>query len=79
MMQEKYWEKVLWKYTKNSSFNLLTKCEKEVYNISKNDLTFLLKNSMVKKYEIMYYSRIRKLTVNSFEKLGRKFKWQVYL
>lgn len=79
MMQEKYWEKVLWKYTKNSGFNLLTKCEKEVYNISKNDLTFLLKNSMVKKYEIMYDSRIRKLTVNSFEKLGRKFKWQVYL
>ena len=53
--------------TKNGTFNLLTKCEKYVYNIDKNVTSFLVKNSMVKKYEIMYYSHIRKLTVNSFE------------
>lgn len=59
--------KDLWKCTKNGTFNLLTKCEIYVYNIDKNVASFLVKNSMVKKYEIMYYNHIRKLTVNSFE------------
>ncbi|OAD87155.1 hypothetical protein HMPREF2738_02859 [Clostridiales bacterium KLE1615] len=38
-----------------------------MYNIYKNVVVFLVKNSMVKNYEIMYYNHIRKLTVNSFE------------
>lgn len=67
MTQEKCWARVLWRSTKNSPFNPLKKCEKYVYNIDKNVLPFLVKNSVVKKYEIMYYNAIRKLTVNSFE------------
>ena len=67
MTQEKYWVKVLWKYNKNVVFNPLIKCENQVYNIYKNVVVFLVKNSMVKNYEIMYYNHIRKLTVNSFD------------
>ncbi len=59
--------KVLWRFAKKRLFNLLTKCEKYVYNIDKNVIAFLVKNSVVKKSEIMYYNAIRKLTVNSFE------------
>lgn len=67
MTQEKYWVKDLWKFNKNVTFNLPIKCENQVYNIYKNVVAFLVKNSMVKNYEIMYYKHIRKLTVNSFE------------
>ena len=67
MTREKYWAKDLLRCTKKQQFNLLTKYENYVYNIYKNTTSFLVKKSMVKKYEIMYYKYIRKLTVNSFE------------